>query len=215
MTTSKSTANASIKDNVSGLKANVELKSDAVNNGLHVIAEIDNFNPGVDGSYPVFPAAKVAWNCEALVNGSNNSMDVDGSSTPQVFQWTNSGSEPWYLQELSFLIYDPGSMDINDFGSITGTLSNGLLIEFQTNGNLYTFANLTKNTDIEMCFEGQGGVTGDESTGWLDDDDWFSGISKFKPEITLNQNDFIRATVRDNLIDLTELRMAIRKFRKA
>lgn len=167
-------------------------------------------------TYPVIPADLVVHNIEHLENGGSADMTVDGSTVNVEFVWNVPGGETWYLDWLSFVIVDPGTMDTGDFGSITGSLTNGLKIEFKTNGTVYEYINLTDNLEIAHTFVGRGGKsTGEESSAFLDEDDLFIGNSVFNPQITLkgSTSDFVKATVRDDLTDLQNLCVSIGKWR--
>lgn len=146
-----------------------------------------------------------------LLNGSNKSMDVDGSSTPVPFRFTPGAGEVWFVESLSLFIYDPGSMDLGDFGAIEGALTNGLQINIKSKGTVYEFVNLQDNTDISLSFIGRSGSAGDESFGWLDSVDNFFGVCPFQKPMRLDgdQGDYIEYNVRDNLTALTDLQGSV------
>ena len=168
------------------------------------------------GSVPVAPSSNVIYIPEFVRNGSNRSMDVNGSGTAQEFEWVVPASETWYLSALVFMIIDNGSMDRTDFGSISGGIDDGLLIEIRTQGTTYTYANLEDNTDIIHAFpyaqKTPDGV-GEEGLGFMDEDDMYHALAKFKVPITLVTGDFVRVTVRDNLTGLDELTLSLEKYR--
>ena len=155
------------------------------------------------------PGTRVVYFWKPLLNGSSPDMGVNGSSTTQTFEAGPAGSEVWYLERLSFLIHDPGSMDSQDFGSISGNLSNGLQVAFDLNGSETEFTNMTNNTHISQTFTGLAGVSGEDSSGWLDDDDWFSGYLHLHIPIEMRgaDSDKVLARVRDNITALRELQM--------
>lgn len=164
------------------------------------------------------PGANGIWSCSnLLLNGTGTKeMDVDGDPTAKEFYWQPS-TGVYYINSIQFLIQDPGSSDVDDFGSISGGLSNGLLIEVKSNGVEYELANLKDNGDIVMCFIGNTGFSGDDSTGFLDSADTFFGQWN-SPQgvwsvIDSSQGDFVKATVRDDIRNLSFLRMSAVRWR--
>lgn len=80
-----------------------------------------------------------------ILNGSNDSLLVDGSSTPVVFSYDADSTHDISVQELKFVVAANGiTFGTDKFGVIT-KLTNGLLIELTANGNTGTVANLTTN----------------------------------------------------------------------
>lgn len=145
-----------------------------------------------------------------LLNGGSPDMDVNGTSgSPIEFTSGPGAGEVWYLEQLSFLIHHPGSMDSTDYGSIAGGLTNGFQVVFDLNSTETTFVNLKNNVEITNTMSGITGSTGDESFGWLDDDDWFSGHIDFNTPIKFigDDGDQIIGRVRDSLSILQEQQM--------
>ncbi len=156
----------------------------------------------------VFDQRDYSYEVKQLLDGSSKEMDVNGSGTPDVFSYTASGVE--YVDKVTMLLQDPGSMDVRDFGSISGGLSNGLLIEYQSVGSIIQFANLEDNGDIATTFSNfWAPVNGEDGLGFLDDEDTIVASYIFPQPIELESGDFFRATVRDNLNGISFLRMSI------
>lgn len=185
----------SISRGVRNVNANVTVQSGSVN--------------------PVVPADKIIYVPEILMNGSNASMNVDGSSVNVEFEWAVPASETWYVDQMKLIIIDAGSTDKDDFGAIAGGITNGLLIEVKANGSVYTYANVKTNIEIAHHFDGDLVSQGEDGTGFLDEDDLYLGIRTFNPPFTLtgSTGDFVKATVRDNLTALDELCISIDKWR--
>jgi len=167
----------------------------------------------------VIPAEMIMHLPEYLEDvGNNREMDVDGTIA-KVFDFTPGASELWYLDFLKMLIVDPGSMDLDDFGSIPGPLTNGVLIEIKANGILHAPFNLTDNIDLDNFFgsNARGGMdSSDDDETFLDEGDQYKGIKLFHPVITLDgdQGDFVKATVRDDLRDLKAFNMILHKWKQ-
>ena len=82
-----------------------------------------------------------------LKNGSNDSMRVDGSSTPVYYDFLADATDDILLFELRLTMTSPDwTLGDDHFGS-TGPLSNGLLIEITSNGYTTELSNLKVNED--------------------------------------------------------------------
>lgn len=149
-----------------------------------------------------------------LLNGSSPDMSVNGSGTAQVFTYTPPTGEVRYLEEIDLFLFDSGTNDVTDFGAIGGGITNGLLIEGQTQGNAFTLSNSTDNVDLITNFSTNITIPPTNS-GFLDTSDPFLGSFQPRKFIVLNesQGDFIRATVRDNLSSIDVLRIAVITFK--
>lgn len=163
----------------------------------------------------IIPTGKVVHATNYLLNGSSNSMSVNGSSTPVSFTYTVPGGQTWYVQNINLFMIDGGTMDPTDFGSIAG-LTNGLLLEASVSGNLYTIGTYKNNVELATLFSSSS--VGNSTTlfgtsGFLETSDIYLGSKVFKPEITLNAGDYIRVTVRDNLTSIDILNMSISRWR--
>lgn len=148
----------------------------------------------------------VTYESGSLLNGSSKSMDVNGSSTAQEFEFAPASGRIYRLQRISLFIQDPGSMDASDFGAISGSLSTGVVVSAQTSGTEYDIATLQDNMDISMSFYGRVvGGGGEGGSGFFDEDDSYYGVMDFKPEIMLDgdQGDFVKFTINDDLTDLS------------
>lgn len=146
-------------------------------------------------------------------SGGNDSMDVNGSGTPQDFFFQPASGDTCYVTRINFLIFDPGTMDVNDFGAIAGTLSNGVQIIHRRNGVEREIANLRKNAEISKLFESNFNPSSqdDFGSGFLDTRDVYVGTLMFEPNIIIdgNTNDRIIFRIRDNLAPLTEMTASV------
>jgi hypothetical protein len=161
------------------------------------------------------PLKNVIYNCHNLLNGSSKFMNVNGSAgSPINFEFLPSGSDIWFLDSIVLFLMDPGSMDYDDFGAISGSLTNGLRIVVRSNGVEYEIANIKDNTELVSYFLDSTSF-GKDSSGILDDDDSYVGAMHFKNPIRLDasQGDYVRIQVRDNLNNLTSLQSSIKIWR--
>ena len=76
----------------------------------------------------IAPLDKLVWASTHLkLNGTGTiEMDVNGSSTQQVFSEGPPAGQVWFVYSLSFLIVDNGTMDDDNFG-VEPALANGSL----------------------------------------------------------------------------------------
>lgn len=136
------------------------------------------------------PSENLAWEFPTLLNGAVENMGVDGSVVNQIFSFAPVASQIVYVKDLNMYLADIGALVFDKFGSST-VLTNGLLIEFQTNGILRTISNLFRNPDISACFHHGGSSSGVTYQGKME----FGSLVRLDGD----QSDFIRATVRDDL----------------
>ena len=149
------------------------------------------------------PSTNQVHFASALFNGSNDSMDVNGSGTAQVFEYENTSGVNEYITHINLTITDGGSMDSSDFGAV-GSLSNGLLIEFEISSTDYEYSNPTNNRQLIAAFT-PSGHPGGKAEDWLDEDGQFNGDAILDPPVCLADGDKVKATVRDNLTGLNDL----------
>ena len=135
-------------------------------------------------------------------------MNVDGSSTPVIFDYEPGSGETWIVEQIGILILDSGDMSNSNFGSIS-SLTNGLDIKIEIEGTSYVYKNLKDNTDIVLAFPEQG-LVGNSSTGFLSEEDYYVGLFRIPYPIKLHygEDDSISAVVNDDLTGIGRLRMS-------
>lgn len=165
-----------------------------------------------DNSINPIPATALEYQDAPLVNGAARSMVVNASGTPQTFKYQPDPGEIWYVERLKMLINDSGANNIDDFGAITGGLTNGVQVLTSIGGTEYEETNLKDNADIVLVFDGIGQPT---SSGFLDSADAFYGTLVFGTPIKLvgDDNDFIAFRIRDNLTGLEHFLANARTWR--
>lgn len=211
MSITKSPATSSIKDDVTGEKAEIGTKQSGTK-GLHVIAEVANVNLQTGSTYPNIPAENVIYFVDPMLNGGNGSQDIDGDPTSQDFEYGPSAGVKRYVESISFYIEDGGSQDPGDYGSISGSLDNGTQIIIEKNSVEYQITNMQTNRDIAATFQTDR-FTGD-SIGLLDTEGAFFGTLSFNIPILLDGDlgDKLIIRVRDDLTDLTDQRTWIKSW---
>ncbi len=164
------------------------------------------------GRFGGFDENDYVYEVKKLLNSSSKEMSVDGSSTSVVFSHSPSGGNVIYVDKFTILLQDPGSMDVDDFGSIA-SLTNGVLVEYQSNGTSVEFANLQDNGDIATTFSNFWGppVGGESGIGFTDANDTIIATYEFPNPIELDaaESDFFRITIRDNLTSIGFLQASI------
>ena len=194
---------------------NADVSTQSNKRCLHVYGPDDGVN---NDPRPPF---NVVHMCEAFLDGSTDSMNVNGSTTAVDYTFGPPSGQIWYVNQISLLIIDAGTMDVGDFGSIAGSLTNGLLLVQDIGSTEYTLENIVSNGNIATCFPryaysptaggGEGG-----GAGFLDSEDSFLGTMSVRPSITLNgtNGDQLIFRVRDNLTALGGLRASAQAWRK-
>jgi len=167
----------------------------------------------VEANISALPATPVEYKIVKLLNGSSPDMDVNGSSTPVEFDYTPDTDEVWYVERITFVLEDTGSPEPDDFGTISGPLSNGCLLEVQSNGNTIELANVTSNLEIVQSFANE---SYGDSNGILGSGASYKGSILFRNPFIIQDStsDFIRMTIRDNITGLNFQQVSILLWRE-
>ena len=151
-----------------------------------------------------------------LFNGGSKNLNVNGAGTPVTFELTETGTI--FVTRITVFLFDPGTMDLGDFGSIGGGLATGLDINITADSTTYLLANIETNEELIREFSRDQVAGGDiYNSGFMTEDDWFTGSMDFSErpiELRYGSGDEIVAVVNDNLLGLTNLGIAITYFRK-
>jgi len=155
----------------------------------------------VDSSINPVPSQNTIEQIEFLLNSGNKNMNVDGSSTPVVFDFSPGAGEVFQIGSICFYMGQAGGLASDKFENISA-LTTGMLVEIQADGILRTFSNLQSNADLGVIFFG-GSSTGSKSS--------WEGAATFgaTTRIDGDQSDFIRATIRDDLTGVILIQMAV------
>jgi len=148
-----------------------------------------------------------------LLDGSTQSLAVDGSVTPAVYSFVNGDSFNWYITELRVVLWDGAIKTLTSFGDLTG-LTNGLLFEWDIDGVDYEIANPINNKELLASFR-ENYNDGNTGNNFAAEQAVVSLYLRFKEPVCLENGDEIRATVRDNLTGLDDLLVRVFKFRGA
>lgn len=160
------------------------------------------------------PATAVQYKLVKLLNGTSSAQNVDGSVTPVVFEWKPGMGETWYVESVIFIFSDTGVADIDDYGVITNGLTNGCLLKFRSNGVEGDGQTLKNNISLTQLFSQDsfspyGNFMGNKST--------FLGRVNFNHPFVLKDStsDYVRMTIRDNLIGIDFQEMSVLVWREA
>jgi len=164
------------------------------------------------------PAQDVIYNVDNVLNGTNKSMDINGTNTPQNFYYTPTSGSTMFVESIMIMLEDGGTMDSGDFGAINGGLNNGVQILIKSKGVEYEICNLTDNMDIVTTFKSAFTPISDDQgniRGMLDEEDVYVGILKFKTPIRINDSDsdYVRFHIRDNCGPLKQFEARIKAWR--
>lgn len=201
-------ATSAIEDGQTGSGLRAKVDTDALGyNRLYV--QVGGAQGG--DPVPIIPLDDVHHFKRYLLNSGSNAMNVNGAVSPVVFSEGPAPGEKWYLESMNIFISDTGTTDVDDFGAITGGLTNGVLLEVVRNGVAYEMDVLFTNRDVVTTFHediNSGGAN--TSSGYLNEGRLFFGQNHFEPPLTLvgDDGDVFRATVRDDLAPLDFLNIA-------
>lgn len=155
------------------------------------------------------------------LNGTGTKfMSVNGTATNQNFSYLPTDGHIWNVESIYLFIQDSGTPDPNDFGAGGGllggntSLTNGLVLEYQQNSQLFEICNLGDNMDLSLVFFSS--YSQGSGSGWLNNNDtWLGEFKMLNPlKINANTNDFIRFRVRDNLTGIGFLQTMVKCWRK-
>lgn len=157
----------------------------------------------------------VAYEYKYLLNGANKNQAVNGSGSPVLFTYSPGAGEVIFVDSLSFILEDPGTLNSGEYGNISGGLTNGVLIGFQSNGVLQIYTNLQTNIDVAMFLAGNR-VVPSSGAGFLNTNDVIFGERNFNRPIILrgDDGDFFAVQIRDNLSGIDNQVAGIHFWRK-
>lgn len=149
--------------------------------------------------------------CGNLENSGSAELAVNGLSTPVIFSFGPTSGLFYYITSLSLFFNDPGS-DSDEFGALSA-LTNGLKIAIDINSTEYEIVNFKQNKYITMFFLDNGSTRDD---GIINETSSYIGGYKFPYPIMLNgnNNDKIKAVVRDNISGLSNLNILVHGYRE-
>ena len=154
-----------------------------------------------------FPAAT------SLVLRTTREMDVDGSTTPQIFSIGPPDSQDWEITRLIFAMLTNGQPDDSKFGDLS-SLTKGLVVRLKRNGGeRYNLFNIKNQFELrEIAYD----ITYADNAGPLSE--WgvssrltYGGREKHgQPQILYGQtNDVIEAIIQDDLTGLVNFHMGV------
>lgn len=148
-----------------------------------------------------------------MKNGSNDDMNVDGSITPVLFKYDITGSE-WYLDRITFFLYDPGIMSNTVLGSLLSGLTNGIEYGYSKDGSENIIDAIKTNTEMLMNFTTDI-HSGQTVTGFLNEEDYFIGSIVFNQRIILRSDtpDYIFFRINDDLTSIGSIKARARIWR--
>lgn len=140
-------------------------------------------------------------------NEGSESLGVDGSVTPVVFTLEDLPTDQKILiQSISFLMGADEVLDLDNFGDVSGPLTNGILFEAGE-----ASAVIKDNADVFLISSqqhtstaGSGGNTYTVISGRWDFSDTFSDNGSMLFDL-----DSFKITIRDNLSGITLFRVSI------
>jgi hypothetical protein len=136
-----------------------------------------------------------------LKNGSNKNMAVDGSQSSQVFSVSPTANYGVELEQFCLIAETSNTLSFGDkfIDSTIDALSNGLLIEVKAGGEEFEIENCTRTRDLIKIARPGGWDAISAATKFFRVDIWIP------PRLRLikGSDDYVRATVRDDLSELS------------
>lgn len=143
-----------------------------------------------------FPSVSESIKNEFALNGTNSSLLVDGSTTPVVFEYASDPTHDVSIQEIKFtLAANSITFGTDYFGSRSGPLPNGLLLEALVESGTITLYNFMQNESF-VNFASPGGFLWVVSSKDMMTSDYLIGGGLV---LRAGSTDKIRVTVRDDL----------------
>lgn len=154
---------------------------------------------------------------QPLTLSGSQSMNVNGSVTPQTFSYTLSARSK--LLYISILLRDEGTTSLSSFGAISA-LTNGLAIQLVKASTPTTIATVKSNADLCNCCDGNyfgnGAVIVNAlgvavAQGFGASNNIFSGYLDLDTQmgVFLDSGDKVQAIVQDNLSAVDFLQMFV------
>lgn len=149
----------------------------------------------------------------SFLNGTSSNLAVNGSGAPVIFTAQPQPTQVVFLESIQMLLADDGAFNINGFGGVP-SLTNGVLIEYQSKGVLYNLKTLLNNADIFSFFSFNPIFVDKTSLGGSDS--FYAGDWEIQHRIVIDPafNDFVRITVRDNLSGLANFSVHAKTFKE-
>lgn len=134
-----------------------------------------------------------------LLDGANENMVVDGSSTPVVFTFDADPSDDIKIYEVRFVVSTDDISWNDDFFFEKEELSTGCVFEVRSGGTTTTLATLTKSEDFLNFPSVGGGIVLIQPAGVHD----VLVVSWPLPSIQLDSgsSDFVKMTINDTIDD--------------
>jgi len=148
-----------------------------------------------------------------LENSGSKEMNVEGSVEATItFKWEPPEGEMWNLERLFFFLLDDGDMMHNKFAALESKLTNGLKLVMRVNCCDSKVTDVVDNTDLLMLFPIDRNI-GNGSAGFLNEDDYYAGSLVFGEGIQMEgrseDSDLVKMVVKDDLREVTRMRMAV------
>jgi len=143
-----------------------------------------------------FPSVSESIKNTFVLNGTSSSLLVDGSTTPVVFEYTPDPANDISIQEIKFTVAANSiTFGTDYFGSKSGPLTNGLLLEAVVESGTITLYNFVQNESF-VNFASPGGFLWVVSSKDMMTSDYLIGGGLV---LRAGSADRIRVTVRDDL----------------
>ena len=156
---------------------------------------------------PIPPANQLY---KLLASGATIDMSVDGSSTAVEFEYECPADKVVFIEDITILIIDAGIVPTK-FGGIAA-LTNGLLIEAIGSDGTTVLHDFTEDKPIKknadwFLLTGHDSELSSPSGDDTEEVQW--NLAAESGPLLLTEGQLFRVTVRDNLLDITEMEIMV------
>lgn len=169
------------------------------------VADVTGSSLNVNASVSPVPLLNSSYQLHRVLRtGSDDLRPLGTLVAPADCDWTVPNGETWYLESLSYWLSDAGTATATSFGSISGGLTNGCILQIRANGVVYDIATLNNNIHLMLAFQDSGMIT--PTAGFIETSDVYTGTMRFNTPMKLTgaTGDYVRFRVRDNLTALDQ-----------
>jgi len=183
---------------------------DVINDGTFERLAVDANITNIETTVEVRPGTFIAE--PAVDSGSSSDLNIDGSSTPVVFNIVPNSGKKFFVHRVIIVIQDQG-ISFLKFGGITGGLTNGVAVEVQEGGesirDIGAFGNIKLNSQFSF---GGGGISLTSASTDLFQVTFDIAAVGTAFELVDSDSDFLRFTVNDNLTTIDQFKIVAQGY---
>lgn len=178
------------------------------------VADVTGSALNVNASVSPVPVLNAAYTLHRVLRSGSDDLRASATlGSPINCDWTVPGGETWYVEAITFWMADAGTSVATAYGSISGGLPNGCLLQVQSNGTLYTLATINNNMHLMLTFQDSGMIT--PTAGFIETADVYTGTIRFNTpmKLTGGTGDFVRFKLQDNVSTLDQQKLWVKAWK--